>query len=153
MMYLMRTKRDNGADYESLPSVAEYDDATEGMLVLLALRDALQRMNYACRIAVHTESTYITAAIEKHWPEAWERNGWKNARGKEVRDSILWSQIHQMQEESGHILSAECGSHEYAHWMRFQMPLAPAYKDIFSEVRENRVRSVHDRVKGRFREL
>lgn len=144
VMYLMRTKKNNGTDHESRPSVTESDNATEGRLILMAIRDALQRMNYACAVTVHTESSYIAGAINNHWMEAWERNGWKNARGREVQDSILWSQIYRILEETGHELSAEQGSHEYAHWMRFQMPLADAYKDIFSDVSEKRVHSVHD---------
>lgn len=146
VMYLMRTKRNDGSDHESLPSVAGYAGVTEARLVLLALRDALQRMRYACRIVIHTESAYIASAVNNRWMEAWERHGWKNARGKEVRDSTLWSQVCQLTDEAGHELCAECGSHEYSHWMRFQMPLADAKEDIFSEVRECSPGLVHDRV-------
>jgi len=135
----MRTKRKNGADYESRPSVAEFDNVTEGRLVLLALRDAVQRLNYACSVTLYTESTYIASALENHWLEKWERSGWKSARGKEIRDSILWSRIYQLLDETGHELSAIPGSHEYAHWMRWQMQIAGAYKDIFSEVKEKRL--------------
>ena len=144
VMYIMKTKRKNGDDYESLPSVTESDNATEGRLVLLAIRDALQRMNYACTITIHTESTYIANAVNNHWLESWEQHSWRNAKDKEVQDSILWSQIYQTLEETGHELSAERGPHEFTHWMRFQMQIADAYKDIFSEVREKQVRFVHD---------
>ena len=136
-MYLMRAKRKNGTDHESRPSVSESDNATEGRLVLLALRDALQRLNYACGVTVHTECADIAAAINSRWPEAWEGNGWKNSKGKEVPDSILWCQVLHLLEEGGHLLGAEPGAHEYSGWMRWNMQLANAYKDIFSEVGKN----------------
>lgn len=147
VMYIMRTKRNSGADYESKFSVVESDNATEGRLVLLAIRDSLQRLQYACSVTIHTESTYIANAINNRWMEAWERSSWKNAKGKEVRDSVLWSQIFQMLEETGNELSAECGSHEFAHLMRWMMPLVKTYKDIFSDVAEDWVYSVNDRVR------
>lgn len=139
MMYLMRTKRKNGADHESRPSVTESEDATEGRLVLMAIRDALQRLNYACEVHVHTESAYMASAINNNWMEAWERNGWKNARGREVRDSILWCQVYRILGEAGHVLAAETGSHEYSQWMRWKMQFANALNNVFSEVREEPV--------------
>ncbi|MCM1239985.1 MAG: hypothetical protein NC331_11460 [Lachnospiraceae bacterium] len=143
-MYVMRTERRDGSAHESPPSVAEALDATEGRLVLMAVRDALQRMNYACSITVHTESAYIASAISNGWMEAWERDGWRNAKGKEVRDSTLWAMIYRLVEEDGHVLSAEQGAHEYAQWMRWRMAFTDALPGVFSGVREEPVRSVRD---------
>lgn len=139
VMYLMRTKRSDGTDHESLPSVTESENATEGRLVLMAVRDALQRLKYACRVVLHTESAYIASAINNNWMEAWERNCWKNARGREVRDSILWSQVYQILGETGHVLEAETGSHEFSGWMRWKMQFTEVWNDVFSEVREEPV--------------
>ena len=33
VMYIMRTKRKNGSDYEAAPQIAEYDDTTESASV------------------------------------------------------------------------------------------------------------------------
>lgn len=137
----MRTKRSNGTDHESLPSVAEYTQVTEGRLVLLALRDALQRMNYACRVTIYTESAYIAGAVNNCWPQAWAGNGWKNAKGKEVQDKELWSRILELAGEAGHELAVEAGAHEFVPWMRWQMPLAEAYPEVFSEIEERPVQT------------
>ena len=131
VMYLMKTKLQSGADHESAPEVAEYDDATESRLVLYALRDAMGRMNFACHVVIHTECEYVAAAINQHWPEAWQENAWKSSKGKEVKDAVLWSMILQDLEEQGHELVAEPGKHEYSQWMYWKLPLAKAYKDTF----------------------
>ena len=55
VMYIMRTTRKNGSDYEAAPQIAEYDDTTESESVLRAIRDALQRLHYACTVVIHTE--------------------------------------------------------------------------------------------------
>lgn len=137
VMYIMRTQKKSGGDYESKPAIAEYDEATESRLVLYAVRDALQRLKYDCRVTIYTESLYIKSVLENHWLEEWERKGWKNAKGKEIQDSILWSQIYQLLDETGHELTAEHSSHEFTQWMRWKMQLVHAYKDVFWEVKEN----------------
>lgn len=127
----MRTELTGGRKHESVPEAAEYDDATESRLVLYCIRDALPRLRYACRVVVHTECGYVAAAISRGWPAKWAGNGWKNSRGEEVRDSVLWSMILQDAAENGHLLEAEAGKHEYSGWMAWQLPLAKTYKDIF----------------------
>lgn len=134
VMYLMRTKLKSGADKESAPEIAEYDNATESRLVLYAIRDAIGRLKYACRVVIHTECDYVAAAIEQHWPEAWQENAWKSRKGKEVKDAVLWSMILQDLEESGHELTAEPGKHEWSQWMQWNMPITKAYKDTFCKV-------------------
>lgn len=59
VMYIMRTKKKNGSDYEAAPQIAEYDDITESASVLYAIRDALQRLNYACTVVIHTECSNV----------------------------------------------------------------------------------------------
>ena len=137
VMYIMKTKRKNGSDYEAAPQIAEYDDTTESASVLYAIRDALQRLNYACTVVIHTECSNVAAAIQQHWPEKWRRDGWKSARGNDVKNAILWEMLLQEVEDGGHILLAESEKHEYAEWMRFNLPLKRALKDIFTEVPKN----------------
>ena len=134
VMYIMRTKKKNGSDYEAAPQIAEYDDITESASVLYAIRDALQRLNYACTVVIHTECSNVAAAIQQRWPETWRRNGWKSAKGNDVKNAILWEMLLQEIEDGGHILLAESETHEYAEWMRFNLPLKRALKDIFAAV-------------------
>lgn len=126
----------SGRLQESEPYIAEYDEATESRLTLYALRDALQRMNYACEIIVHTECGYLRTVTDNRWPEEWEQNGWKNKRGEDVKDAVLWCDIYRMLEEDGHVLRVEAGRHEYSGWMQWQMPIKDAYKGVFREMKK-----------------
>ena len=133
--YIMRTLRQDGSTYESLPVMAAYEEATEARLILYAVRDALPRLHYACRVVLHTECDYIAAAITNHWPETWRRNGWKNSRDKDAKDSILWDAILTELEEAGHELIAELGRHEYSDWMRWTLALENPMWNAFTEMR------------------
>lgn len=135
--YAMKYLRKNGKFHEHKPEVAQYEQATESRLVLYAIKEALTHMNFACEITVHTECCYVAAAINQNWLEQWQDNGWKNSRGKDVADSILWSDILQELEGTGHLLRAEEGKHEYSHWMQWQFPLAKALNDTFVKMEKN----------------
>lgn len=136
VMYRMRARSKIGWTRESGVSIAEYDHATESRLVLYALRDAMQRFRRECRIIVYTECGYIASALEQNWPEIWEASGWKNSRGKEVKDSVLWQDILHLIRDQGHVLEARTGAHEYSGWMRWQMEKTVAEKNVFREMTE-----------------
>ncbi len=135
-MYLLRTELSGGKKYESEPEVAAYEDATERTLVLYAVRDALSRMKYACQITVHTECEYFASVLSQGWLSRWQSNGWRNSRGKEVKDACLWSLLMQDLEEDGHILDAVAEKHEFVEWMRWKMQIATPYTGHFSKADE-----------------
>lgn len=130
----MKTVKKSGKPHESDPEIAEFDEATESSLTLYAIRDALTHMNYACRLVVHTECNSVAAAINQHWPQAWQENSWRNSKEKEVKNADLWSMILEDLEEMGHTLEAEKEKHEWSDWMRWNLPLKHALKGIFTKV-------------------
>ena len=135
--YVMRSTKKNGEPYESTPEIAQYEDTTEHRLVIYAIRDALNRLNYACEIVIHTESSYPAAVFNQHWLEGWQKNGWKNKRNQDVADSDLWSEIQEEIERSGHLLQAETGKHEFSDWMRWKLAVVQEKNNEFSKVDKN----------------
>lgn len=133
----MTAKLKSGMEYESAPEVAEYDNAAESSLVLHAVKEAVGRMNYACRVVVHTECSYVAAAIENHWPETWRENAWKNSKGKDIKDAVLWDMILQEMEVSGHEMESVQGKHGWSEWMRWKLPLTKPLKDMFQKIKKD----------------
>lgn len=142
----MKTHKRDGSEHESCPAVRASDDATESRLVLLALLDALRRIKYACNVVVHTECTYIAAAINQMWPAVWRENSWMTARGQQAKDRVLWENILIELEEAGHILKAVPGKHEFSNWVRCNLPYLEAGKAAFSEVVPKELDLVSDRM-------
>ena len=145
-IYIMRTLRQDGRNHESRPAIRAEDPATESRLVLLALRDALMRIKYACEVVVYTECTYAAAAINNMWPAGWKENNWVNARGQQVKDWHLWERILWELEDAGHILRAVPGKHEFSVWMRCNIPRLAADKESFTEVEPKELNLVSDRI-------
>ncbi len=144
-IYIMRTQKGNGAFHESRPAVRAAEDATESQLVLLALRDALMRLVYACEVVVHTECFYVAAAVNNMWPQEWQRSGWQNAKGRQIKDLFLWEGILFELEDGGHILKAVCGKHEFSLWMKHELPHLAAGVGGFEAVEQKVIVPVGDR--------
>jgi len=136
VMYVMRTTDGSGKSYESAPEVGEYDDSTESSLVIKAVRDALGRLKYACRVVVHTHCNFIASTINQHWAEKWRSEGWTNSRGEEVRNAVLWSMVLEEIEDAGHILEAQSGPHEYTQWMQWAIQSARAANGYFRSIKK-----------------
>lgn len=146
-IYIMQTRMPDGRVHEKKAAV-ELDGATESRLVLYCLRDSLARFRYACGVTVYTECTYAAAAINSRWAEAWREKDWTNSRGKKVKDPGLWRDILWHLEDTGHVLRAVAGRHEYSSWMRLNLPRLYAPRDVFGEVGEGALNPVNDRLCG-----
>ena len=116
-------------------------------MILLALRDALKRIKYACEVVIYTECTYVAAAVNNMWPVAWRDNNWQTARGQ-AKDQELWQDILHELEDTGHILKAVSGKHEFCDWMRSNMPHLTADTKAFTMVEQKVVNLVNDRMEA-----
>lgn len=134
-IYIMQCLLEDGRMHER-KAAAEIGGATENRLVLCCLRDSLSRFRYACEVTVYTESTYIAAAVNNRWPENWQKKNWINSKGAGVKDAGLWRDILWHLEDTGHVLGAAAGRHEFSTWMRVNLPRLYAPRDRFGEVDE-----------------
>jgi len=132
----MKTELTNGKEHESKPAIMELMEGTQHRLVLYAIRDALQRLNFACKVVIHTESAYVASVFDQGWLAKWSDHGWRTSKGEEVKDSVLWSQILQEIEENGHDVTAVSGKHEFSEWMHWKIELAHGLTNGFSELKE-----------------
>lgn len=70
-------------------------DATKNSNYIQALIDAVRVLQRPCMIDVYTSSEYIVETFKQGWIGNWERDGWKNAKGNEVRNAGQWKQARE----------------------------------------------------------
>lgn len=86
---------------------------TNNRMELTAAIRALEALNKPCRVALHTDSTYVRDGITK-WIHGWRRNGWRTADRMPVKNAELWQQLldavadhrvdwHWVKGHSGHV--------------------------------------------------
>tara|TARA_A100001037_G_C15084229_1_gene605828 strand:+ start:649 stop:1092 length:444 start_codon:yes stop_codon:yes gene_type:complete len=67
-------------------------DTTNNRMELMAAIVSLEQLKGPSRVDLHTDSTYVRDGITK-WIHNWERNGWKTAAKKPVKNVDLWKQL------------------------------------------------------------
>jgi len=144
VMYTLRTKVREKQYYEKPPEIGKAD-GTANRLVLWSICRALERMLGKQMILIYTENTYVASVINQGWLETWERNGWKNSRGNEIKDADLWKTILEKSRKAGHNIAAVAGKHEYSEAFAYNMSKINAEYNIFAKVEFEEVTPVHDR--------
>lgn len=67
-----------------------YSEAsTNNRMELTAAVEALQSLQQSCKIVLYTDSEYLKKGITE-WIQIWQRNNWRTAGKKEVKNVDLW---------------------------------------------------------------
>ena len=65
---------------------------TNNRMELMAAIRALEALRRPARVSLHTDSKYLLDGITK-WLPGWQRNGWKTAAKKPVKNEDLWRRL------------------------------------------------------------
>lgn len=80
---------------------------TNNRMELQAAISALQALKLPCKVELTTDSQYVKNGITS-WLAAWEKNGWRTANKKPVKNQDLWQD-----------LQSALGPHEVSwHWVK-----------------------------------
>ena len=67
-------------------------NTTNNQMELLAPIKAIQKFKKKSEISIFTDSTYVRDGITT-WIKRWEKNGWKTASKKPVKNKELWQKL------------------------------------------------------------
>lgn len=80
---------------------------TNNRMELLAAIRALESLHQPCRVQLYTDSNYVRQGITD-WLPRWQKNGWRTAGRKPVKNADLWQQLDALNQK-----------HEVAwHWVK-----------------------------------
>ena len=65
---------------------------TNNRMELLAAIRGLEALKRPCRVDLYTDSIYVRDGITK-WIHGWQRNGWRTADKKPVKNVELWQEL------------------------------------------------------------
>ena len=81
------------------PVTLSKTEKVEGMTVhkseLCALAAALKRIMKSSRLVIYTDSGYL-ATNARDCLASWKKNGWKTAKGKQVKNLEEWQTVYQL---------------------------------------------------------
>ena len=67
-------------------------NTTNNRMELRAAIEGLNALKRPCKVMLYTDSVYLKDGITK-WIINWEKNNWKNANKKEVKNKDLWERL------------------------------------------------------------
>ncbi len=70
-------------------------DTTNNRMELMAPIMALKKIKSNSEVIIFTDSTYVKKGITE-WIKKWEKNGWKNANKKLVKNKDLWIKLNDL---------------------------------------------------------
>ncbi len=65
---------------------------TNNRMELRAAVEALKALNRPCEVHLYTDSSYLKNGITQ-WIHQWQRNGWRTAKKKPVKNRDLWQAL------------------------------------------------------------
>lgn len=71
--------------------ISGYDkDTTNNRMEIFAVIQGLRALKESCIVNLYTDSSYVSDAFNKAWIAAWQKNNWRTASKKEVKNQDLW---------------------------------------------------------------
>lgn len=117
-------------DHERRLSGAE-PDTTNNRMELTAPIMALRTLTRRSTVVIRTDSTYVRNGIMQ-WVHGWQRNGWRTAAKKPVKNEDLWRQ-----------LIAECAEHDI-EWQWVKGHAGDPDNEIADELATSAARALRD---------
>ena len=65
---------------------------TNNRMEMMAVVEALSALKRPCAVTLYTDSRYVMDGLTK-WIKGWQRNGWKTADKKPVKNADLWQAL------------------------------------------------------------
>ena len=78
-------------DHETELSGGETETTNNRMELMAAIR-GLEALKRPSRVRITTDSNYVKDGITR-WIHGWQRNGWRTAARKPVKNSDLWQRL------------------------------------------------------------
>lgn len=95
----------------TLTHIGHFDDVGKNTAELLALKEALGKLNKGCSLTIYT-TPYIETAFNI-WMPYWETNGWINRKGKPVDE--IYKEVKNLLKP--HFYSFKTDEHSYSEWL------------------------------------
>ncbi len=107
-----------GGDYEKEFS-GGYAKTTNNRMEIMAVIEGLRALKYACKVEIFSDSQYVCNAIKKGWLKSWQKNNWRKADKKPVKNRDLWEELdkllvahsvtfHWVRGHQGHVENERC---------------------------------------------
>lgn len=69
-------------------------DTTNNIMEMTAVIEGLKLLKYSCIVKIYSDSAYVVNAFNQGWIYNWQKNNWKTADKKDVKNKELWQELY-----------------------------------------------------------
>lgn len=69
------------------------NNTTNNRMELLAVIKGLECLKEQCNVEIYSDSQYVVNAFSLGWLDNWQRQGWKGADKKPIKNIELWKEL------------------------------------------------------------
>ncbi len=109
-------------------AIGHYKGSKQG-LTLRALIAGVSLLKSDTQVKVFTTDPVVRSALKNRWPEKWEKQKWKNGKGKPVQCAGLWKYIKENAWNHEYVIPAASEKNTYHGWSLQQLNKAAAEHD------------------------
>lgn len=113
-MWLVECKR--RGEPKTREGFIHLEAGTEAQGTLMALVNAFCILKKPCIVKINPGCAHVSNAVRNGWHLRWKENGWKNAKGHQVKNAALWKMF--TEKAAPHAFAVESGIHEYTSVMQ-----------------------------------
>ena len=106
-------------------------NTTNNQMELMAPIKAIQKFKKKSEISIFTDSTYVRDGITT-WIKKWEKNGWKTASKKSVKNKDLWKKLKNL--SSKHSIK----------WIWIKGHSQDKYNNLVDELAQGAIKKIND---------
>lgn len=93
--WVLESIRENGEpDPRTKSGIGIRENTIDRDLALEAVAESLGHLNTECLVHIHLDPAYMAKTFptfwDNGWVSRWEENGWRTAKGDEVKNAHLW---------------------------------------------------------------
>ena len=70
------------------------ENTTNNIMEITAVLEAFKMLKYECEITIYSDSAYVVNAFLQGWIYNWQKNNWKTADKKPVKNKELWQELY-----------------------------------------------------------
>lgn len=71
-------------------------NTTNNIMEITAVLEAVKLLKFPCEIEIYSDSAYVVNSFNQKWIYNWQKNNWKTADKKPVKNKELWEELYNL---------------------------------------------------------
>jgi ribonuclease HI len=69
------------------------ENTTNNIMEITAVLEAVKLLKFPCKVKIYSDSAYVVNSFKQKWIKNWQKNNWKTADNKPVKNKELWVEL------------------------------------------------------------